>query len=127
MFARKRLLLALLSVVLLSAVAYAARAPVDANAPITMTKGMYADLLCIAASEFEPYKGGFAFSYDPASDTVRATHLPPTRASTGTRSAQDKAYGKTTLQECSELRMKSILPKLQQHVSPAATPVFEGF
>ena len=127
MFARKRVLLALLSVVLVPAVAYAARAPVDANAPITMTKGMYADLLCIAASEFDPVKGGVEFIYDPASDTIFVKHRDPTNTAGVTNVAQALAMRKSSAKEQANFKLGLLLPKLQQHVSPAASPAFEGF
>jgi hypothetical protein len=131
MLARNKLLALVLSAIFLVAIAWAAfaaaKAPVAADEPITMTKAMYADLLCIAASDFEPYKGGVQFTYDPASDTVKATSMPPTRNDGGKRSPLDMAYGKTVIQEQAEVRMKLVLPKIQRHVSPAATATFVGF
>jgi hypothetical protein len=38
---------------------------------------MYADLLCVAASEFDPFMGGVEFTYDAATDTLLATYQPP--------------------------------------------------
>ncbi|MCX5770920.1 MAG: hypothetical protein NTZ09_11700, partial [Candidatus Hydrogenedentes bacterium] len=123
MFARTKLLVALLSVVLVSAavwVGYAvAGAPVDANTPITMTKGMYADLLCMAASGFDPYMGGTQFTYDPATDTVRVTFIAPSQASTASDPIKFLQNRKHDAKERADLRMKLLLPKIQAHVSPA--------
>lgn len=131
MFAWNKLLPVVLSVVLLSAavwVGYAvAGAPVDANAPITMTKGMYADLLCIAASEFDPYRGGWQFSYDPVSDTVRITLLPPSHLQPGVNQVTAEQTRKAIGKERVDFKLNLLLPKLQNHVSPAVSTAFVGF
>ena len=132
MFARTKLLVALLSVVLLSAavwVGYAvAGAPVDANAPITMTKGMYADLLCIAASEFGTGGSGLRFAYDPGTDTLQATFLPSVPiASEGKFAAANAELRKNAAKERLNLKMKLLLPKFQQYVSTAVSTAFVGF
>jgi len=124
---KTKLLLVLLVAALVSAVAYAAKAPVNADEPITMTKGMYADLLCVAASEFNPYRGGVQFDYDPASDTVRATYVPATRDSGASNAAQAAAVYRSQAREQSEFKIKNILPKIQRHVSPAVSTAFSGF
>ena len=126
---KTKLLLVLLVAALVSAVAYAAKAPVNADEPITMTKGMYADLLCVAASEFEPFNGGFQFTYDPASDTLKITHLPPTRLGTGEGkyAASNAENRKINAKERATTKLGSILPKLQGHVSPAVSTAFSGF
>ena len=124
------LLLAVLAVAVLSAAVYAqVRPPVNPDDPITMTKGMYADLLCVAASEFDASMGGFQFCYDPATDTVRATHLPPSKsnASEGRFAAGNLEIRKTALKARAEFRMQQVLPKLQHSTSPAATSAFVGF
>ena len=71
--------LALAAAVLLSAAVYAqVRQPVNPDDPIALAKNRHADLLCVTASEFDPFRGGVEFRYDPATDTVLVTYLPPT-------------------------------------------------
>ena len=117
---------------LLSAVAYAQRAPVKGDDPIQLTKAMYADLLCVAASEFDPYQGGFEFNYDPPSDTVQVIYLARTNlgGSTNTKNrdlAKEEATHKASLRERVDRRMSLVLPKLQKNVSPAAVSALSGF
>jgi hypothetical protein len=128
MFAKP--LTVLLAAVVLSAVAwaaFAAKAPVNPDEPITMTKAMYADLLCIAASHFAADTGGVQFNYDPATDAVKAVYLSPTQPSNYARPEPVIAAWKSRRKDEADLRMRQVLPSLQRHVSPSATSVFVGF
>jgi hypothetical protein len=125
---KTKLLLVLLVAALVSAVAYAAKAPVNADEPVTMTKGMYADLLCMAASEFDPGKGGIQFTYDPASDAIQVTYLSPTQSpGSVSNPAKFSANCKLEAKERANKKLNSMLPNLQRHVSPAVSTAFSGF
>jgi len=124
----RKLLIVLLSIVLVSAAAYAAVAPVNPDEPITMTKGMYADLLCIAASDFKPNTGGIQFAYESGNDTIRATYLPArVIASEGKYAAQNAERRKATAKEQFDYKLKLLLPKFQRYVSPSTTTTSTGF
>jgi hypothetical protein len=96
------------------------KVPVNPNEPITMTKGMYADLLCVAAYQFDCYWGGFQFTYEPASDTIRAEYLPPTRHDPVTNAAQAEANRRSQAKERAERKAQVLVAALRRHVSPAA-------
>ena len=102
---KARLLLVLLVAALVSAVAYAAKAPVNADEPITMTKGMYADLLCMAASEFDPGKGGIQYNLSPGTRVIklvkaRSGHLLVPCCEWATAKASSSAPGKAHVFVC---------------------------
>jgi hypothetical protein len=125
----RKLLVVLLLAVLVSAVAYAQVKPaVNPDDPIIMTKGMYADLLCVAASTFSDCEGGVQFTYDPASDTVKATHLPATNVGDeGRHAVNNAAVRKAAAKSRANFKLNLLLAQLRRHVSPVATSTFSGF
>jgi hypothetical protein len=130
MLARNKLLFAvLLSAVLVSVAAYAAKAPVNPDEPITMTKGMYADLVCMAAGQFNASTGGVEFAYDPAANTVRATCLEATMTGTDNPkyAEQNRAIRKAYAKALADSKSRLLMSQIQRHVSPDATSVFVGF
>lgn len=127
MFARKSLLLAaLLSGVLLFAAAWAARAPVNGDEPIVMTKAMYADLVCMAASDYASgHDGGVQFAYNPSTDVVKATYEPA--MSTMVDPTKALAFAALRAKERANTKLNSVLSKIHTHVSPNTTSKLEGF
>jgi hypothetical protein len=119
MSARNLLLAVLLSAVILFAAAWAAGAktPVNGDEPIVMTKAMYADLLCVAASDFDSQTGGCQFSYDPTTNLMKATFLPATQG----YSARADATRRALARERAEVQMQRILPYVYRHISKDAT------
>jgi hypothetical protein len=102
------------------------KVPVNPNEPIVLTKAMYADLLCVMASDVT-YGDGYRFSYDAAVDAVRVTYVPPPASVTAARAknegqyaAANAAHRKTAFKERAEARMQLVLPRIQAHVSPTA-------
>lgn len=120
----RKLLVVLLSAVFISAAAYAqVKTPVNPDEPITMTKGMYADLLCLSASE-----GGTQFTYDPTTDTVRIVHLdfvPPGEPSK--YAANNAAVRKAAAKRKADFKLNLLLSQIRSHVSPATISTFSGF
>jgi hypothetical protein len=135
---RTKLLCLAAAVALLSASSWVAPAlsqskGVNPNEPITMTKGMYADLLCVMASDVT-YGDGYRFSYDADADAVRVAYVPPPALVAATRAKNDGQYTasnaanrKTVFKERAEARMKLVLPRIQAHVSPTAVSAVGTF
>jgi len=105
------------------------KVPVNPNEPIVLTKAMYADLLCMAGSEFDCYRGGVQFTYDPAADAVRVTYLPPTKINEGEGkyAAANAAARKNYVKDRAEAHMKLVLPRIQSHISPTAVSAVGAF
>jgi len=126
---RKLLCLAAVAVlVALVAFVAAANTPVNPDEPITMTKGMYADLLCMAASETDSFRGSIQFTYEPMSDLLRATYLPPMNPGKVTvDTAANMANFKVSAKVRAVSNSKPLLATLQRHVSASASVSFGGF
>jgi hypothetical protein len=109
------------------------KVPVNPNEPIVLTKAMYADLLCVMASDVT-YGDGYRFSYDADADAVRVAYVPPPALVAATRAKNDGQYTasnaanrKTVFKERAEARMKLVLPRIQAHVSPTAVSAVGTF
>jgi hypothetical protein len=128
MFIRNLLLAVLLSAVLLFAAAWAAGAktPVNGDEPIVMTKAMYADLLCMASSDYpSTHDGGVQFAYNPSTDVVKATYEPA--MSTMVDPTKALAIAALRAKERANTKVNLILSKIRIHVSPNTTSKLEGF